>query len=413
LQPQPSGHPTRCGAAEQLKARSGPFLQEPSGEAVLLQALLLLAIHAPAQATRALAHSCFSTLLPLYADWPRYHLLAQLLRLLEGGAGWALAGAQNLSVAEAASNPVAAAADSIASNLSSSPQVHGAALDAFRSGLAAALAAHQSGFATVAAPSPAACASPGSPVLPPSTAGSAFLSAAAGAVLLDAVDARVATGITKRPWTAAAAAAVSAAAVSAAISLPPPESVAEEAAALVERSDEDRALLATFRLLLLHAAQGPGMRAGEAVGSGAAVDSPVAVCALPVLRVLLGDERNLARLRDCYVRPLAAAVHALQDEYRRQVGAVQLTPHASPFPAPVTRGGLARDDEGVATAPAALVAVSTGVPMVARHRSENDALLSRLALLDSAVAPVLELLQRHEEHLRADRRSDRRSDCSP
>jgi hypothetical protein len=372
---------------------------------VLLQALLLLAIHAPAQATRALAHSCFSTLLPLYADWPRYHLLAQLLRLLEGGAGWALAGSQSLTAAEVASNPVAAAADSIAGNLSSSPQVHGAVLDAFRSGLAAALAAHQGGAAKSDAATPTSCTASGTPAsaLPPSPAGSAFLTAAAGAVLLDAVDARIAAGITRRPWTAAAAAAVSVAAGSGAISLPPPESVAEEAAALVERSDEDRALLATFRLLLLHAAHGPGTRTGEAVGSDAAV------CALPVLRVLVGDERNLARLRDCYVRPLAAAVHALQDGYRRQVGAVQLTPHASPFPTvqtPVTRGGSESSGaDAVAAVPAALAAVSTVVPMAARHRSEDDALLSRLALLDSALAPVLEVLKRHQEHSGADRSS--------
>jgi len=417
LQSQPPRHPTRCAAAEQLRARSGPFLHEPSGEAVLLQALLLLAIHAPAQATRALTHSCFSTLLPLYADWPRFHLLAQLLRLLEGGAGWALAGAQSLSVAAAASNPVAAAADSIAGNLSSSPQVHGAVLDAFRSGLAAALAEPKSAVAKAAAAPPAACTASGTPAsaLPPSTAGSAFLSAAAGAVLLDAVDARIAAGLTKRPWTAAAAAAVSAAAVSGAISLPPPESVAEEAAALVERGDEDRALLATFRLLLLHAAQGPGVtRAGEAVDSGTAADSAVVQCALPVLRVLVGEERNLARLRDCYVRPLAAAVHAVQGEYRRQVGAVELTPHASPFlavQAPVARGGPESSgaEKAVAAVPAALAAVSTVVP--ARHRSEDDALLSRLALLDSALAPVLELLQRHQEQ--AGSGVDRRLGPSP
>ena len=92
----------------------------------------------------------------------------------------------------------------------------------------------------------------------------------------------------------------------------------------------------------------------------------------PLLRELLwgADGAHRVRLRDAFVRPLAVAIGAAQADLRRQLGAAAFVPRA------------AASSAGVAGAPA-----PPPTP-----RSSDDALLSRLALLDAAVTPVAELL---------------------
>lgn len=332
-----------------------------------------------------------------------------------------------------------AAAESISSAINRSVQLRGAVLDALRSALAAAAgrwlqaaASGPAGTATSALSVPAGTCSP-------------LLGGEAVALLREIVDARAGMGISQRPWVHALAAAASATARSsasgngggaagaaaAALDLPATAGdTAAEAAALVEQSDIDMSLLSTARLLLLQAqkaahaagasaAAGGTLTASDSEASGAtdasaasakrprldadgsagggASPSHAAVrvaTALPPLLAAFAPHGGAlaARLRVSYVRPLAAAVRAVQEHFRRQVGAVLLAPHHEPVPAALTSAAPAAASAAAALDTAAVAATAAAAPPASEHRNEDAALLSRLALLDAAIDPVVALL---------------------